>query len=67
MAEESDKRYQKGEQRLLDGIPIGVKDVFCTKGIKTQAASKILNNFVPTYESTVTQKLWDGGATISGN
>jgi len=66
MAEESDKRYQKGEQGLLDGIPIGVKDVFCTKGIKTQAASKILNNFVPTYESTVTQKLWDSGAINLG-
>ena len=48
------------------GIPIGVKDLFCTKGIKTQAASKILEGFIPSYESTVTQKLWDAGSVMLG-
>jgi aspartyl-tRNA(Asn)/glutamyl-tRNA(Gln) amidotransferase subunit A len=66
MAEDADKRYKNGESKLLDGIPIGVKDVFCTKGIKTQAASNILKDFIPTYESTVTQKLWDNGAVNLG-
>ena len=45
--------------KKLPGIPMAVKDLFCTKNIKTTASSKILNNFVPTYESTVTQNLWD--------
>ena len=43
----------------LPGIPIAVKDLFCTNGVKTTAGSKILNNFIPTYESTVTQNLWN--------
>ncbi len=50
----------------LPGIPIAVKDLFCTKGVKTTAGSKILNNFVPTYESTVTQNLWNEGAILLG-
>ena len=50
----------------LPGIPIAVKDLFCTNGVKTTAGSKILNNFVPTYESTVTQNLWDEGAILLG-
>ena len=45
--------------KVLVGAPIAVKDLFCTKGIKTTASSKILSNFIPTYESTVTQKLWN--------
>jgi len=48
------------------GIPIAVKDLFCTQGVKTTAGSKILNNFIPTYESTVTQNLWNEGAILLG-
>ena len=50
----------------LSGIPIAVKDLFCTNGVRTTAGSKILNNFVPTYESTVTQNLWSQGAILLG-
>jgi len=57
------KNKHKG---LLAGIPIAVKDMFCTKDVKTTAGSKILNNFVPTYESTVTNKLWLEGAFLLG-
>ena len=52
--------------KKLPGIPIAVKDLFCTKNVKTTASSKILNNFVPTYESTVTQNLWSEGAILLG-
>ena len=51
---------------LLPGIPIAVKDLFCTKNVKTTAGSKILNNFIPTYESTVTSYLWAQGAFLLG-
>jgi len=50
----------------LPGIPIAVKDLFCTNGVKTTAGSKILNNFIPTYESTVTQNIWDQGGILLG-
>ncbi len=50
----------------LPGIPIAVKDLFCTIGVKTTAGSKILNNFIPTYESTVTQNIWNQGAILLG-
>ena len=50
----------------LPGIPIAVKDLFCTKDLRTTAGSKILNNFVPTYESTVTQNIWNEGAILMG-
>ncbi len=50
----------------LPGIPIAVKDLFCTNGVKTTAGSKILSNFVPTYESTVTQNIWNEGAILLG-
>ena len=63
---DSDNRYLKGEENLLDGIPIGIKDMFCTKGIKTTASSKMLENFIPPYESTVTQNLWNDGAILLG-
>jgi len=53
-------------EKKLPGIPIAVKDLFCTKDLKTTAGSKILNNFIPTYESTVTQNLWDNGAILLG-
>ena len=52
--------------KILPGIPLAVKDLFCTKNIKTTAGSNILNNFVPSYESTVTQNLWDNGAFLLG-
>ena len=51
---------------LLSGIPLAVKDLFCTSGVKTTAASKMLANFVPTYESTVTKNLWSEGAFLLG-
>ena len=50
----------------LPGIPMAVKDLFCTKNIKTTAGSKILENFIPTYESTVTQNIWNEGAILLG-
>ena len=50
----------------LPGIPMAVKDLFCTKDIKTTAGSKILENFIPTYESTVTQNIWNEGAILLG-
>tara|TARA_B100001123_G_scaffold322938_1_gene362435 strand:+ start:288 stop:1745 length:1458 start_codon:yes stop_codon:yes gene_type:complete len=52
--------------KKLCGIPFAVKDLFCTKNVRTTASSKILENFVPTYESTVTQNLWDAGAILLG-
>ena len=65
-AEESDKRISANTSRPLEGIPIAIKDLFCTKDVSTTAASKMLNNFKPTYESTVTQNLWDAGAILLG-
>lgn len=66
MADASDKRIQEGNARLLEGMPIAVKDLFCTKGVQTTACSKILDNFQPPYESTVTQNLWDDGCVMLG-
>ena len=57
---------EKNYHGLLPGIPLAVKDLFCTKNIKTTAGSKILENFVPTYESTVTNNLWKEGAILLG-
>ena len=65
-AEESDKRIAKNQARPLEGVPLAIKDLFCTKDILTTAASKMLKNFKPTYESTVTKKLWDAGAILLG-
>lgn len=63
----SDKRRQDGEALgALDGIPIANKDLYCTKGVRTTAASKILSKFVPPYESTVSQKLKDAGTVMLG-
>ena len=53
-------------ETLLPGIPIAVKDLFCTKGVKTTAGSKMLENFVPNYESTITNNLWNEGAFLLG-
>ena len=65
-AADSDKRIAAGEARALEGAPLGIKDLYCTAGVRTTACSGILDNFVPTYESTVTQNLWDGGAVMLG-
>ncbi|MGD9667871.1 MAG: Asp-tRNA(Asn)/Glu-tRNA(Gln) amidotransferase subunit GatA [Hyphomicrobiaceae bacterium] len=65
-AKASDARLAKGEARALEGLPLGHKDLFCTKGIRTTACSKILDDFKPPYESTVGQNLWDAGAVMLG-
>lgn len=65
-AEESDKRRASGQAGKLDGIPLAIKDLYCTKGVRTTACSKILDNFVPEYESTVTQNLLNEGAVFLG-
>jgi len=57
---------KKDFKGLLSGIPLAVKDLFCTKNVKTTAGSKILHNFIPTYESTVTNNLWSQGAFLLG-
>jgi aspartyl-tRNA(Asn)/glutamyl-tRNA(Gln) amidotransferase subunit A len=66
MAAESDARYAAGTAGPLDGAPLGIKDLFATKGVRTTAASKILEPFVPPYESTVTSQLWRDGAVMLG-
>src|SRR5262245_48022737 len=66
MAASSDKRIANGEARPLEGVPLGIKDLFCTDGVHSQAGSHILNGFKPTYESTVTQNLWNDGAVMLG-
>ncbi len=62
----SDKRYADGSAGALEGIPLAIKDLFCTKGVQTTAASRILEGFVPQYESTVTAKLFADGAVMTG-
>lgn len=62
----SEGKLAKGQGGLLEGIPLGIKDLFCTKGIRTTAGSRILENFIPPYESTVTQNLLDEGAVFLG-
>jgi aspartyl-tRNA(Asn)/glutamyl-tRNA(Gln) amidotransferase subunit A len=66
MAAASDERLVRGAARPLDGIPIAVKDLFCTRGVLTTAASHILDGFRPPYESAVTEKLWQAGAVMLG-
>ncbi|MGZ5855261.1 MAG: Asp-tRNA(Asn)/Glu-tRNA(Gln) amidotransferase subunit GatA [Xanthobacteraceae bacterium] len=66
MAKSSDTRLAKGEGGPLEGIPLGIKDLFCTDGVRTTACSKILANFTPTYESTVSSNLWRDGAVMLG-
>jgi aspartyl-tRNA(Asn)/glutamyl-tRNA(Gln) amidotransferase subunit A len=65
-AAESDARRAAGKTGALEGIPLAIKDLFCTKGVQTTAASKILKGFIPTYESTTTQKLFDDGVVMLG-
>jgi aspartyl-tRNA(Asn)/glutamyl-tRNA(Gln) amidotransferase subunit A len=66
MAKAADARLARGEGGPLEGIALGVKDMFCTKGVRSTACSHILDNFVPTYESTVTANLWRDGAVMLG-
>jgi len=66
MATASDARLARGEAGALEGIPLAIKDLFCTKGVLTTAASHILDGFTPPYESTVTEKLWTAGAVMLG-
>ena len=66
MARDSDRRIRSGEARPLEGIPLGIKDLFCTEGVRSTACSRILGNFVPPYESTVTANLWRDGAVMLG-
>ncbi|MBX6328124.1 MAG: Asp-tRNA(Asn)/Glu-tRNA(Gln) amidotransferase subunit GatA [Pseudolabrys sp.] len=66
MAKACDARLARGEAGPLEGIPLAVKDMFCTAGIRSTACSRILRDFVPTYESTVTANLWRDGAVLIG-
>jgi len=65
-AKTSDERIVKGEARALEGIPVAIKDLFCTKDVQTTAGSRMLEGFKPKYESFVTSKLWDAGAAMLG-
>lgn len=65
-AKASDARRAKGEAGLVEGIPLAIKDLFCTKGVQTTAASHILEGFTPTYESTVSANLWKHGGVMMG-
>src|SRR5262249_38814341 len=65
-AKVADERIAKGSARALEGIPLAIKDLFCTKGVQTTAGSRILEGFRPPYESTVTAKLWEAGAGMLG-
>lgn len=62
----SDAKLAKGQGGPLEGLPLGIKDLFATKGVRTTACSKILGNFVPPYESTVSGQLWRDGAVMLG-
>src|SRR6478735_817433 len=66
MAKAADARIAKGAAGPLEGIPLAIKDMFCTQGVRTTAGSHILDNFVPTYESTVSGQLWRDGAVLLG-
>ncbi len=65
-AEAADQRLKAGDAPDLCGIPLGIKDLFCTRGVPSQAASNILSGFKPEYESTITSQLWDQGAVMLG-
>ena len=66
MAKASDVRIASGTAGSMEGLPIGMKDLFCTEGVLTTAASHILDGFTPTYESSVSKNLWDAGAVMLG-
>jgi len=63
---DSDARFQSGTARPLEGLPFSIKDIFCTQGVRTTCGSAILENFVPFYESTITQRLKDAGVIALG-
>ncbi len=65
-AQESDARIAKGQGGAMEGVPVAIKDLFCTEGVRTTASSKILENFVPPYESTVTTNMRKAGAVMLG-
>ena len=65
-AKEADLRIKKGESEPLTGIPIALKDILCTKGVTTTCGSKILHNFIPPYDATITRKLREAGAVFVG-
>ena len=65
-AKAADARIAKGDAPAMCGIPLGIKDLFCTKGVPSQAGSGILKGFVPEYESSVSQNLFDAGAVMLG-
>ena len=66
MAEASDLRVARGEAGPLEGLPLGIKDLYCTDGVQTTAGSHILEGFVPGYESSVSAQLWRDGAVMLG-
>jgi aspartyl-tRNA(Asn)/glutamyl-tRNA(Gln) amidotransferase subunit A len=66
MAKAADARIARGAAGPLEGIPLAIKDMFCTQGVRTTACAHILENFVPTYESTVSGQLWRDGAVLLG-
>lgn len=66
MAKASDAKLARGEGGALEGLPLGIKDLFCTEGVRTTACSHILDGFVPPYESHVTSNLWRDGAVMLG-
>src|SRR5271169_3486415 len=66
MARAADAKIGRSEGGPLAGIPLGIKDLFATRDVRTTACSKILGNFVPTYESTITSQLWRDGAVMLG-
>ncbi|HCU33317.1 MAG TPA: Asp-tRNA(Asn)/Glu-tRNA(Gln) amidotransferase GatCAB subunit A [Ruminococcaceae bacterium] len=65
-AQKSDERRAQGKTGKMEGIPVGMKDLYCTKGVRTTACSHILDGFIPPYESTVSQKLEDAGTVMLG-
>ncbi len=66
MAKASDAKLAKGEGAAIEGVPLGIKDLFCTEGVQTTAGSHILEGFTPTYESTVSANLWRDGGVMLG-
>ena len=66
MADASDARRRAGKAGAMEGIPVAIKDLFCTEGVLTTAGSHILDRFRPPYESTVTSRLWAAGAVMLG-
>jgi aspartyl-tRNA(Asn)/glutamyl-tRNA(Gln) amidotransferase subunit A len=66
MAKASDEKLAKGTGGLIEGVPVAVKDLFCTRGVQTTAASRILEGFKPEYESTISARCWEAGGVMLG-